>query len=668
MMPYNPDENSPKESKNQLSSQVMSFPLPTYTWQYIDNDFKLLSFNKAAEEFTQGIVGNTIGTTAKEMFHDNPNIQDDLKRCFIEEATIKRELSYQFAKVGLKYLIVTYVYVAPDRVMVHTEDITAHRHAEEALKQTKGDLETQIEQRTTELQQEITERKRIEADLRKNEARLKEQYDGLSTSEERYRSLFTLAPDGIMTMDLKGVIKSCNPAVKRLTGFPETEFVGKHFTQIGTLKAQDITNYIKIFTSLLRGKSPPSTTFVFKRKDGTQGLSEARSSVLKVGGKIIGIQAVLRDITKEKRAELALQHSEERFRLLFNNANDAMFLHRVSPEGRPGKFLEVNKIARDWLGYTREELLQMTPLEIGDPDTAINNKELIDNLLMKKHLLFERVLMSKNGHKIPAEVNIQLFKLKNRLVALSIARDISERIKIEQTRLELETKRMNFIEITSHELRTPLTSIRGYSEILGQHWNEMDPETRIRSFDAINRNVHRLENLIDSVTTLGKLERASFRLTIESHYFCKFLNETVQPYQTFMNQDIEYNLCQDGTSTIVEMDATRIQQVLDNIIDNAIKNTSNDNRKITITPEFGNDKVSINISDNGSGIAPENIERIFDQFVTIPTEHSAGGTGIGLYLSKVFVDAHGGSLTVQSKGKGKGSTFIVELPRKSKGS
>ena len=120
MIPYNPDEKLPKESKNQLSSQVMSFPLPTFTWQYIDNDFKLVGYNKAAVEITQGVVDTEIGISAKEMYPDNPKIQDDLKRCFIEETTIKREISYQFAKAGLKYLIVTYVYVVPDRVMVHT--------------------------------------------------------------------------------------------------------------------------------------------------------------------------------------------------------------------------------------------------------------------------------------------------------------------------------------------------------------------------------------------------------------------------------------------------------------------------------------------------------------------------------------------------------------------
>jgi len=248
-------------------------------------------------------------------------------------------------------------------------------------------------------------------------------------------------------------------------------------------------------------------------------------------------------------------------------------------------------------------------------------------------------------------------------VIVSIS-DITERKQMYEARHDLEERRANFISITSHELRTPLTAIRGYVEILEHRLDELDQERRGWCFQSINRNIKRLERLIKGVSTLGQLERGIFRLDIKVLDFFAFLAEAVQPYLTFLEDQLELRNFHEMVPTLIEADADRLLQVLDNLIENAVKNTPNESRKIIVIPKILPNAVRISISDNGAGIALKDLNRIFKPFMSIPTKYSVGGTGIGLYLSRVLVEAHGGTLTAHSEGKDLGTTFVMELPRK----
>ena len=123
----------------------------------------------------------------------------------------------------------------------------------------------------------------------------------LKASEEKYRGIVELAPDGIITVNLKGVITSVNPAFLKLTGYSEDEIVGKRFTKIGTIQARDIPKYLRLMSSILRGKTPSPSEFPYIRKDGTKCWGEAHASLLKHDGKNVGFQAILRDTTEHKK-------------------------------------------------------------------------------------------------------------------------------------------------------------------------------------------------------------------------------------------------------------------------------------------------------------------------------------------------------------------------------
>jgi len=127
--------------------------------------------------------------------------------------------------------------------------------------------------------------------------------EALSESNEKYRRLFDSSPVGITTLNLKGIITSCNPAVYHIGGYSEDELVGKHFTEIAPLRVKDIPKFIRVFKSILRGKVPEPFVTAYKRRDGTTGWTELHASLIKAGVKKLGIQVIQREITERKQAE-----------------------------------------------------------------------------------------------------------------------------------------------------------------------------------------------------------------------------------------------------------------------------------------------------------------------------------------------------------------------------
>ncbi len=176
-------------------------------------------------------------------------------------------------------------------------------------------------------------------------------------------------------------------------------------------------------------------------------------------------------------------------------------------------------------------------------------------------------------------------------------------------------------------------------------------------------NLDRLERLTSKVSTVGQIQRGIFDIEKTSMNLCKFLEISFEPYYQLIGEQFEFRGCPDPP-VIIDGDPIKLQQVLDNIIGNAIKQTSREHRKITVTSKMFPTNVKIEVVDNGAGIAPTNIEIIFEQFVSIPTDYSATGTGIGLYLCREIIEAHEGRITAQSEGPGHGATFTIELPRK----
>jgi PAS domain S-box-containing protein len=156
--------------------------------------------------------------------------------------------------------------------------------------------------------------------------------------------------------------------------------------------------------------------------------------------------ASLLDFTEFRKAEQELRVSEERSRLLFNSGRDAVAVHKMGKDGQPTNFIEVNDVACERLGYTREEMLKLTPQDIDAPDRSGQMPAIIETLLKTQHVLFETEHVAKDGHRIPVEISTVLFQLDGSPATMSVARDITERKRIEQALLVSEAQYRSVVE------------------------------------------------------------------------------------------------------------------------------------------------------------------------------------------------------------------------------
>jgi two-component system, OmpR family, sensor histidine kinase VicK len=216
-----------------------------------------------------------------------------------------------------------------------------------------------------------------------------------------------------------------------------------------------------------------------------------------------------------------------------------------------------------------------------------------------------------------------------------------------------------FINIASHEMKTPTQAIIGYADLIHKH-----PEKRDDMMQSISRNAVRLQRLTNDILDVTRIDSRTLNLHKEQFDISDLIENMVQDYLGHIekeNQNIKlfYNFKQDMNDTLpIDADRDRIAQVISNLLSNAIKFTAKKNGVISVSAERKEKEVIVNISDTGEGINPEIIPRLFTKFAT----RSFSGTGLGLYISKNIVEAHGGKMWAENNPHGEGATFTFTLP------
>ncbi|MFX1515261.1 MAG: ATP-binding protein [Promethearchaeota archaeon] len=357
---------------------------------------------------------------------------------------------------------------------------------------------------------------------------------------------------------------------------------------------------------------------------------------------------------KRKYIEDALKKEELKFQRLVENMKEGLLL-----EDTDGYIRYVNPRACELLNFQEEELVGKHWTEIApekDRERLITESK---KRIMSISSSYESVLHTRDNQRIPAIVSSNpYFSEEGEFQGvLSVFTDIREQ-KI------LEMRRKKFIEITSHELRTPLTCIKGFIEVLERQNYDIDLQQKKYCYRLINKNVARLERLIEDVSDISLVERGPFHLNMQEVNFNDYIKNEAEMYSTLLGEHFSFEPDSCNFLIILHIDKERISQVLNNIIDNAKKQTSPKNRLITLRTEIREDegKVRIIVCDNGIGIAPENLKKIFEEFVTFETTYSLGGAGVGLFLSKVIIMNHNGKIYAESDGTNTGASIIFELP------
>ncbi|MDD5067845.1 MAG: PAS domain S-box protein, partial [bacterium] len=251
---------------------------------------------------------------------------------------------------------------------------------------------------------------------------LKQAEEELLRSEEKYRMMVENLNDMIFSMDANGVITYISPAVKNIAGYLPGDVTGTHFSRF--VFPDDLEGITASFPDILKGVYRPYEFRIIGRRKNLIYIRSSSRMILE-NGVFAGINGVLTDITEQKVVESLLKSNMEKYKVLFNSGNDAVFVYSLTDDDQPGNFIEVNDQTCRMLGYTRPEFLALIPAKIIASDSQDMNMDNLGKLLVNKAVLYETKLVNKTGETVNVEVNAHLFNFKNQRLVLAIARDIT---------------------------------------------------------------------------------------------------------------------------------------------------------------------------------------------------------------------------------------------------
>ena len=326
----------------------------------------------------------------------------------------------------------------------------------------------------------------------------------------------------------------------------------------------------------------------------------------------------------------------------------------VLATNRRGKITMINDMAKKQLGVQKEEVLNKSILELLKIEDEYELRDLITQV---PELMIDS--QDDNGEYLSLRVRFALVRRESGFISglVAVLHDTTEQEKEER-------ERRLFVSNVSHELRTPLTSVKSYLEALdeGALSEPVAPDFIKVSLDETNRMMRMVTDLLH----LSRIDNATSHLDVELINFTAFITFILNRFDQIRGQDEEkkYELVRDYpiTSVWIEIDTDKMTQVIDNILNNAIK-YSPDGGKITVTMKTTDDQMILSISDQGLGIPKQDLPRIFDRFYRVDRARSRaqGGTGLGLSIAKEIIKQHNGFIWAKSE-YGKGSTFTIVLP------
>ena len=326
----------------------------------------------------------------------------------------------------------------------------------------------------------------------------------------------------------------------------------------------------------------------------------------------------------------------------------------VLATNRRGQITMINDMAKKQLGIVKEEELNKSILELLKIEEEYELRDLITQI---PELMIDS--QNANGEYLSLRVRFALIRRESGFISglVAVLHDTTEQEKEER-------ERRLFVSNVSHELRTPLTSVKSYLEALdeGALYDPVAPDFIKVSLDETNRMMRMVTDLLH----LSRIDNATTQLDVELINFTAFITFILNRFDKMRSQDEEkkYELVRDYpiNSVWIEIDTDKMTQVIDNILNNAIK-YSPDGGKITVSMKTTDDQMILSISDQGLGIPKQDLPKIFDRFYRVDRARSRaqGGTGLGLAIAKEIIKQHKGFIWAKSE-YGKGSTFTIVLP------
>jgi len=650
-------EEALRESETRLKALYDNMPIPTYTWQKVGEDLVLVDHNAAAIAVTRGKIPGSLGKTAREVHGGVPDILEDLSRCLAEKTSIKREMLYRFKCTGEeKHLSVAYAFVPPDVVLVHTQDITERKLAEEALRE----------------------------------------------SEQRLRLLFDSAPDALFSVDREGNFVSVNVAAAGFLGISPEEARGRHMGELfpPEIAERQMGRISEVFAS---GKPSPTYENASQTVEGERWFRTQLAPILDESGEVKQVMGIAHDISEQKEAEEALRESEEQFRQMAENVSEVFWLS------------DPKKTQMAYVSPAYEEIWGRTCKSLYENAGSFTDAVLPED----RDVVFASFGEQARGKPVDIEYRIKRpdgsvrwirsrgFPIRNEngkvYRVAGIAEDVTERK--ERERQDAQEQKLQSIGRLAagiaHEINTPtqyvgdntrflqdafgnLTSLvkkyAGAAEACkgGAFTPEMMAELEAAAKEAdleyLNAEIPRaFEESLQGIDRVSKIVRSmkEFAHPDSGEKTPTDINRSIESTITVSRNEWKYvsDMVTDFSPDLPLVPCLQgeFNQVILNMLVNAahaigdvVGDGSNGKGTITVSTREDDGCVEVRIADTGAGIKEEHRCKVFDPFFT--TKEVGKGTGQGLAIAHdVVVKKHGGTIGLETE-EGKGTTFVIRLP------
>ncbi|MBT3766363.1 MAG: PAS domain-containing protein [Rhodospirillales bacterium] len=519
---------------------------------------------------------------------------------------------------------------------------------------------------------DITERKRAEV--------------ARQESDNRFQTVVDSSPAAITLKDRNGVFLLVNQTYAKWANSTSTKIIGRKVHDLFSKEQADIIEALDQ-NIMASGEDHARETVITYGDGQTRNILTQKRPIYSADGNVASISTIITDITEQKQAEIALQESESRFLSIFNSSPTAITLR-----DQDSRFIMVNQTFADWMQSTPSELVGKTIFDLFPPDQAEDIWAIDQNVWKtgENHTgevvrLFEdgmdhtiidnkRPIYSADGDiiaistvvtditelkQVQAELQSTNDELEARIAERTahLEAEISERKRTEKAlltaKLEAETSskiKTDFLANMSHELRTPLNAIIGFGQFLKVLPDDKLSERQDEYVDDILGSGRHLLRLINDVLDISAIEAGKLEIHIEDVEIAPIIHEAVRLVQARADAGkVQISVEDDKNKSKFGVDELRLKQILLNLLSNAIKFTP-EGGKVSLNCTL-NDELKIIISDTGVGMTKEEIRQALELFGQVDSslERKYEGTGLGLPLAKQLIEAHGGTLDIESE-------------------
>ncbi|GEM_PF-876011 len=546
-------EEALRDSEIRFREQYQNNPIAIFTWQHRAGDFVLVDFNKVADTLTKGRVKDYLGKFASDLYSSRPEIISEIRQCFSERATISKELISEHFLPG-RSIKTTATFAPPDMIMVHMEDITESKQAEEALKK----------------------------------------------SEEKFREFFNNAGDAIAIHELEGHFLEVNDIICRRLGYSREELMEMSPGEV------DEPEYSKLVPARIQELQQTGHIVfetIHRTKNGARIPVEVSSRVITYNG-APAIISTARDISDRKRVEEALRESEARYRLLADNATDVIWTL-----GLNGSFTYISPSIFQLRGYTPEEVRHQSLVEVISEGSLAMVQQMMNKMLedVKSGVILDPAVFEveqpcRNGSSVWTESIARLLVNATGTPTefIGVSRNTTERKRVEEA-LHLANKKLTLLtSVTRHDINNQLTVLMGYLGIL----KKKQPDSALEGyFLKIGTAAERISAMIRFTK-----EYEEIGVHAPAWQDCQTLVETAAKEATLGQVTVKNDLPA-GSEVFAD---PLIIKVFYNMMDNAVRHGG----KITtirFSVDVTGDEHVIICEDDGDGIVAAEKEKIFER-------------------------------------------------------